>query len=136
MRKILIVSHSNLAKGAADTLNFITADSLEVDYIAAYTETTESLEKVVNRYFTTHSDEEVVIFSDMKNGSVNQKFIPYMNDKHHLIAGFNIPLVLTLALYPQEQPLTSEVIETAIMEAQREIIYLNNLTVEEDDEDE
>ncbi|MFZ8764067.1 PTS sugar transporter subunit IIA [Enterococcus diestrammenae] len=136
MRRVLIVSHSNLAKGAMDTLNFITADSLAVDYIAAYTETTENLEEVVASYFATHGENEILIFSDMKNGSVNQKLMPYMTEKHHLITGFNLPLVLALALYPQEQSLTSDMIKTAIAEAQQEMIYMNELTVEEDEEDE
>lgn len=136
MRKILIVSHGNMSKGTMDTLNFITADSLTVDYIAAYTETSEDFEDLISEYFITNPDEEILIFSDMKNGSVNQKFIPYMNEYRHLISGFNLSLILSLALDSSNQLLSQDTIESAINDARNEMIYINTLNIEEEDDDE
>ena len=96
MRKIIIASHHKLAKGMADTLEFLSAYP-NVYVLSAYVDD-QNIEDQIQKMMSECKDEEVFIFTDMLGGSVTQKFVPYMNTNIHLICGMNLPLVLTFAL--------------------------------------
>lgn len=124
MRKILIATHGNMGKGMVNTIEYLS--SLHHMYaIDAYTSNI-SLEEQIDNFFSTITKEDVVvILTDMQGGSVNQKLCEYMDYKTHLICGVNLPLALTIALYPQDQEITEHMIEAWLEEAKNQMIYMN-----------
>ena len=75
MRKILIASHSELAEGMKQTLKFFAGNQIDVSAICAYVDE-ESLQSKLDAFFEKVSDEdEVLIFTDLLGGSVNQAII-------------------------------------------------------------
>ena len=75
MRKIVVASHSLLAQGFKDTLEFLTGT------------------------------DEVVVLTDALGGSVNQRFSRFASDRIHVIAGVNLPLAMTVALARPDEKL-------------------------------
>lgn len=135
MRRILLASHHNMAEGMRDTLLFLTGMD-HVYAISAYVDDT-SLDAQIKDFKTIMMPEDsLVILTDMLGGSVNQKLCSLMSKNVHLICGMNLPLALTLTLYPQNKELDDEVINNMIKEAQQQMIYMNNYKIEEDCEDE
>ncbi|MDF7681992.1 PTS N-acetylglucosamine transporter subunit IIBC [Lactobacillus sp. ESL0679] len=140
MRKIIFASHHKLAEGLRDTFDYITNNVVEVKTINAYISNNPVEEEIV----ATLKDldlqkDEVLVFTDMQGGSVNQAFVKYLQYPHfHLIAGVNLPLILELLINLPENYIDSNQITAAIDNAKKQIIYvndvMNNLQIDEDDE--
>lgn len=135
MRHIIIATHYNFAEGLKSTVEFLTSVN-NIQVICAYVDKDVKLEDQIKLIFSkVNNDDEVFVFTDLMGGSVNQGFIPYINDKFHLISGINLPLVMTIALQGEEL-LTEDEIENIIEEAKGQIIYMNKYSFEENDDDE
>lgn len=138
-RKLILASHHRLADGLKDTLEFISGISSEGEIIAfsAYLDN-EPVEKTIKNMMAQFPVEtEVVILTDMTAGSVNQKFFNYRMRPHtQIISGMNLPLALALFLEPKQEYLTTEHVEKLIEQAKNEIVYINELQVDDDDDDE
>lgn len=133
MRKIIIASHHRLAQGMADTLNFLSAYP-NVSVLSAYVDD-QNIDDQIQTIMADTNGEEVFIFTDMLGGSVTQKFVPYMNEKTHLICGMNLPLVLTFALGHVEAYDEQE-INHLIQEAREALLYVNTYQIMNQDDDE
>lgn len=131
MRRIVIASHHRMAYGLRETLEFLTK-APEVYEISAYVDETDIMDQIREVFQAFRDDDEVFVFTDMIGGSVAQNFYGMKNDHTHLICGMNLPLVLTVALSPQE-PMTAEDIRRIIKEAQDSIIYVNEFQSQDDD---
>lgn len=59
--------------------------------------------ETLEQYFArVQSEDQVIVLTDIKGGSVNQKIVPYaVRENVFLIAGFNLPLLVALAIAPQ-----------------------------------
>ncbi|WP_119325567.1 PTS N-acetylglucosamine transporter subunit IIBC [Companilactobacillus musae] len=136
-RKIILASHHKLATGLADTLNFISNNAADVTDLSAYMDN-QPVDKQVKELMSGISDDtEVIILTDMLAGSVNQQFFNYRNRPHtHIISGMNLPLALAIALEPQDHEITSDRMEELVKEAKDAIVYVNEMKVEVDDDDE
>jgi len=136
-RKIILASHHKLATGLADTLNFISNNASDVTDLAAYMDN-QPVDKQVKELMDSISDDtEVIILTDMLAGSVNQQFFNYRERPHtHIISGMNLPLALAIALEPQDKEITSGRMEELVKEAKDAIVYVNEMKVEVDDDDE
>lgn len=136
MRHIIIATHYNLAQGLKSTVEFLTSlDNIKV--ICAYVDENFKIEKHIEEIFSEidRKEDEVLIFTDILGGSVNQKFLPYIGEKTHLITGINLPIVMSLSL-KGGQLITSKDIEEAIEESKQQIVYMNNFHCDEGDDDE
>lgn len=139
MSKIIIASHHKLAEGLKDTLEYILPNSIEMIPITAYVDDT-SLDKAVNDVFEKIGlDEQIIAFTDIMGGSVNQEFAKRIGrENYYLITGVNLPLLLNITLLLQNGEISEDDIRNAINESTSQMIYvndsmsLNNL----DDEDE
>lgn len=139
MSKIIIASHHKLAEGLKDTLEYILPNSIEMIPITAYVDDT-SLDKAVNDVFEKIGlDEQIIAFTDIMGGSVNQEFAKRIGrENYYLITGVNLPLLLNITLLLQNGEISEDDIRNAINESKSQMIYvndamsLNNL----DDEDE
>lgn len=97
MRKIVVASHSLLAQGFKDTLEFLTGKSDVVNAVCAYVnDNGEGLDAAVEAALS--GTDEVVVLTDALGGSVNQRFSRFASDRIHVIAGVNLPLAMTVAL--------------------------------------
>lgn len=135
MRKILIASHSDLAEGMKHTLQFFAGNNIDVTAICAYVDE-ETLEQKLNRYFSNvNAEDEVLVFTDLLGGSVNQALLPYLHDHVHIIAGVFLGIILEL-IYYKEEYLTKEVIQETLDCCKENIVYMNNYKISLDDLDE
>ena len=103
MRHVVIAAHHRFASGLRDTLEFIGGDLGIVD-INAYIDDTPLEDQVRATFDSFAPEDEVLVFTDMMQGSVNQAFIPYIGPNVFLVTGVNVPCALELAL--SASPLT------------------------------
>lgn len=135
MKKILIATHGTFAAGAESTVRFLMGDTGNITCINAYVDPDENLIETLEGYFSQiQAEDQVIVLTDIKGGSVNQKIVPYVaRDNVFLIAGFNLPLLVALAIAPEG--ITKEEIRQYIEDSrnQMELVELN--TEEGQDED-
>lgn len=133
MRHVVIASHHRFASGLRDTLEFIGGDLGIVD-INAYIDDAPLEDQVRTTFDSFAPEDEVLVFTDMMQGSVNQAFIPYIGPNVFLVTGVNVPCALELAL--SASPLTGEDVAAAIDAARSQLMFVNAQAVPVDDEDE
>ena len=138
MTTILLASHHRMASGLKDTLNYIFPSDLNILDISAYLSNPPVEEELAAAIDPIDPDSQILIFTDMVGGSVCQACAPYIikRPNTHVIAGMNLPLVLTLALQAKSGNLTEAGIAQAIEEARSQIVYVNASLAGGDDEDE
>ena len=133
MRHIILVSHHRFAAGLADTIEFLGGPS-DMDVICAYVDETPLEDQVAEVFAKYAPEDEVLVFTDILQGSVYQRFAPYVGDHVFLIAGASVPLALELAL--ASEPLTCEDIEATIQLARQSMCLINTFEVDVDEDDE
>lgn len=133
MRHIVIASHHRFASGLRDTLEFIGGDLGIVD-ISAYVDETPLESQVRSVFDSFDAQDEVLVFTDMMQGSVNQAFVPYIGPHVFLVTGVNVPCALELAL--SASPLTNEGVSAVIDASRSQLIFVNEQIVAIDEEDE
>ena len=125
MRKIVVASHSLLAQGFKDTLEFLTGKSDAVNAVCAYVnDNGEGLDAAV---------EAALSGTDALGGSVNQRFSRFASDRIHVIAGVNLPLAMTVVLARPDEKLDFDAL---VNEARQQIIYVNGASSAECEDDE
>ena len=80
-------------------------------------------------------EDKVVVMTDMLAGSVNQKFIPYMSENVFLITGINVPLAMEIVLLPEEC-INKEEISNCVESAREAMQFVNELSLDTDEDDE
>ncbi|HCY05938.1 MAG TPA: PTS fructose IIA subunit [Erysipelotrichaceae bacterium] len=133
MRKILIVSHDNLAQGMFNFLNMILGKQKNIDFINAYVDDI-TLEEKVNSYMDNNKNCEIIVVTDLYGGSVNNYFMENI-DKYHLITGMNAVMLLTLSIKLDSNETTESIIEEAITSAKEGIIYCNKIQLDSNEDD-
>ena len=123
MRKIVVASHSLLAQGFKDTLEFLTGKSDAVNAVCAYVnDNGEGLDAAVEAALS--GTDEVVVLTDALGGSVNQRFSRFASDRIHVIAG---------ALARPDEKLDFDAL---VDEARQQIVYVNGASSAECEDDE
>ena len=87
---------------------------------------TENPGDQIAAYFSElREEDEVIAFTDLPGGSVNQMLMSYLNRPHiHLVSGVNLSLVLVIILN-QEETDTCRLIQQAILESRMQMLYIN-----------
>ena len=139
MKKIIIASHQYLAQGLKSTLEYIVPNTVEVIDINAYIENISVENQILTSLEQCNEEEQIFVFTDLLGGSVNQEFIDKISKYNiELIAGANLPIIMTIVLKLGEQDLTKDEIREAIEEARDQLVYVNDLLstqeIDEDDE--
>lgn len=138
-RKIIIASHHRFADGLKDTLEYIAPNVAEVHAISAYLSNVPIQDEITEVLGEIDEDCEVIVFTDLLGGSVNQNFYQFINLPHfHLITGMNLPVVMSVVLSLTDDYLSSEAIRVAVDEAKTQLVYVNDFVATQamDDEDE
>ena len=137
MRHIFLVTHGQLAKGYKETVEMIIGPRSNFTVLSAYVDEM-CLDDLLKPFLAlVNATDEIVVFTDIAFGSVNRFFMPFLNQQNiHVITGINLPLVLSLAILPEETKLSKAFILQEIEYAKEQIIYMNDHTIQIDDEDE
>jgi mannose PTS system EIIA component len=130
-RHIIVASHSNLASGMVKALKFFSGDILDVSYIDAYVDNQPIDKQVKELVESVVDNDEIIIFTDLLGGSVNQQFYNYVSKPHtHLITGMNLPIVLSISMETPDSYLDTDTISRLVEESKQQIVYMNNLTID------
>lgn len=133
MRQVVLASHHRFAQGLADTLEFLGSKN-DFKVVCAYVDDAPLAPQVQMIFDGFAPDDEVLVLTDIMQGSVNQAFVPYLGSHTFVIAGVNVALAFELCLDPE--PLTTEKIEAALAQARSAMVLVNTLQVEDGEEDE
>ena len=120
MREIILASHGALAAGMADTAQMIIGDQPGLRVLSLQPGShPDALKRQIENWLAETSADEVLIFTDLWGGSVNNALLGLTQDPRvHIIAGMNLNLVLQLCLL-------TDVIPAALKEARQGMIYGN-----------
>lgn len=135
MKKILIATHGSFASGARSTIQFLMGEVSNISCIDAYVNPEENLVGRLEEYFSQVTpQDQVIVMTDIKGGSVNQKLVPYaMRENVFLIAGFNLPLLVALAIAPEG--ITKEEVKQYIEDSKQQMELVEITAGEDQDED-
>lgn len=140
MKKIIIASHHQLAQGFKETINYIIPEiNAEIIAITAYTNNLPVEKEISDALSESAFEDEIIVFTDLLGGSVNQAFASYLSRPHfHVIAGMNLPIIMTILLTLNEENTSPEHLRQSIQEAQEQIVYVNDFFAKQalDEEDE
>ena len=135
MRKFLIATHGQLAKGIKSSLDIIVGPMENIFLIEAYVTENRPIEDDVRAIMQKlTADDELIVFSDLMGGSVTNQILRTVSGENvHIVSGFNLPLLIDVLLADGDTPVV-EVIENAIINAKDQIVYVNKLitSVKED----
>jgi mannose/fructose-specific phosphotransferase system component IIA len=122
---IILASHGSLANGYKDTLGLLGVDTSNIICMNFYTDKGNNLEDIKKIIADYDEKKPMIIFTDIMYGSVNQIFIQEkINSKKkniHIIAGCNLPVVMSICLETNE--LTEEKISELVNESKKQLIY-------------
>jgi mannose/fructose-specific phosphotransferase system component IIA len=135
-RKFLIATHGAFARGVKSSLDIIIGETDNVFLIQAYLDEGRSVEDELAAVLENIvADEELVIFTDLLGGSVNNIMLRNaLRENVHIVSGFNLPLLIEVILGDTDTPVI-EVIESAINNAKEQMVYVNKLITLNNDQD-
>jgi fructoselysine/glucoselysine PTS system EIIA component len=128
-RKFLIATHGALASGFRSSLELIAGVGDSVHLLQAYLdESSPPVDEELARILAGAGvDEEWVVFSDLLGGSITNQLVQAAAGKDvHIIAGFNLPLLIEVVLADPEEPIAG-ILEAAIGKAREQLVYVNSL---------
>lgn len=144
MIRFLIATHGYLADGYKSALGVIIGEEISSKiatlnlYIEDNPESGDAKTQIEQFFSTVAEDDQVVVFTDITHGSVNQLMLPYVDDQRvFVITGVNLPLlceVITL-LGGGNRIACSDVLREAAFQAQKQIIFVNELLKEQPAQD-
>ena len=133
MRHVILASHHRFAEGLRDTIEFIGGvENMRV--VCAYVDETPLDQLVAEAFAPVGEGDEVLVLTDILQGSVNQAFVPYVSEHVFLVSGVNVACCLELIL--SGEPLTVEAVEETLERARAAMVLANTYSAEVDEEDE
>ena len=116
MKKFFLATHG--------TLELLIGNTADITCLTAYVNPEDNVDEQLKVYFSEVSDEDqVIVCTDLMGGSVNQKVVPYAQKENvFLIAGFNLPLILELAM--NEDKVTKEELLDSIEESRKNMMLV------------
>jgi fructoselysine/glucoselysine PTS system EIIA component len=138
-RKFLIATHGALAEGFRSSLELIAGAGEAVVILQAYLDESEPVDEELKRLFGEvegkdgadgrdgEEETEWVVFSDLLGGSITNQLVRAAVGKNiHIIAGFNLPLLIEVVLSDPGTPV-EEILAEAIGRAREQMVYVNQL---------
>ena len=138
MRKFLIMSHGDMSSGLKSTLNMLLGNRDDVAAKSAYISDNElSIESEIQNILSKFNDnDELIIFTDLFGGSVNNEAMKFIKDSRvKIIAGMNIPLIIEVLSNSDSSNDINDVIRDAVNLARESIIFCNDLDLNIDNDD-
>ena len=130
MRKIVIMSHGGLAKGALSTLGIFMSGLENVTAISAYIDDCDPKKELEKFWAKVKEEDQVILCTDIMGGSVNQLAIPYLSRPNtYLFAGFNFPMLLQLLCLDENA--TEEEIKGLVNVGKEAVVCMNDYQFED-----
>lgn len=135
-KKVVIVTHGELAKGLVSALKIIVGDVADIQTVCGYTTPDFDLDQTIQSIMNQHdfNQYELVVCTDMMGGSVNNGFVKYLGQyPFHLVTNTNLAFLVDLLLTPgciNAQVLTSKVSDDLVS-----VKYVNGVVNSMDDLD-
>lgn len=125
MSIVIVASHSEMANGIKQTVEYIMGEQTNLYAIPAYTQGFENVEESVEKIMKEHPNEQAYVLTDLLGGSVNSEIKNIMGryPKLHLITGVNLSLVIQILLV-NDTTMENEIIEI-IEQAKNGVVYMN-----------
>lgn len=123
MNQVILASHGGLATGALDTVRMIVGEAPNVHAVTLERDDKEPITAKVEALVKGFSpDDAVYVLTDMLGSSVNNSMVEYQaaHPDVTVIAGMNMPMVLTLAL--SDGPLDAAAVRDLVSEGRRGIV--------------
>jgi len=127
MRYVVLATHGKMAEGLKHTIEWILGPRPSLSAYSVENDL-EGISAALKQFFDgLETSDQVLVFTDISQGSTTQLFYPYLKTHQmHLIAGGNLALILSLMLYPDDQPLTEAQIREEIQMARAHMHYVND----------
>ncbi|BCA85672.1 PTS fructose transporter subunit IIA [Enterococcus saigonensis] len=127
MNTIILASHGELSQGLKQTAEMILGPANNIYALSAYRDEDEPIEKQTQQLVTKLGTKNLFILTDILGGSVNNEMLSLLkeNPEIHLITGMNLPLVISIAT--QVGKISSEDLQTIIIESQNSLIDCSRL---------
>ena len=136
MRKFLVASHGHFAKGLVETVRYFTGERQDLEFMCLYLDDKDPDLEIKKYIDLQKQEDEIIIFTELLGGSVNAKFIKYIDRPHtHVITGSNVAIVLEMLFLP-EGYLENSLIEAMVKNSKDSIQYMNNYQIVENNDDE
>lgn len=128
IRKFIIASHGAFAPGAKSALDIIIGEMENIFVLQAYVGENKSIEDEVKAILENVRDEdELVVFTDLLGGSITNQILRCASQTNvHLVAGFNLGLLIEVLLSDVETPVP-DILEEAIKNAKDQMVYVNKI---------
>ncbi len=135
MRHYIIASHGHFADGIYESVKIIIGEQQNVHIICAYVDGNNDAKDLIQEVISQiPNEDEIIACTDLLGGSVNNAMMKYISRKgFHLITGMNLPLLMNLFLYQQEDIAT--LIPHVMKEVKGCINYCNQCETDETEED-
>ena len=135
--KIVLMSHFNLAEGLKSTLAYFNPYAAEqITAISAYVNDCDPKVEFEKVLAEVGEDEQLLVFTDIMGGSVNQLTIPYLTRPNfYVFAGMNLGMLLQATCLMGDE--TPEDIKALANVGKEAVVCMNDYKFEAyDDEDE
>ncbi len=124
--KYICASHGQMASGIKNTIEMILGKQENVYAINAYVEGRDFGEELRNLIDSFDAHEQVIVFTDVFSGSINQVVSGQMKKYNmKVITGINLPLVMEIVM--RQAPLEDSEITDILEQSKEQMIFVNSL---------
>lgn len=122
--KYIIAGHGDYPYGVLHTITLLAGERDDIFCISAQLDNND-FRREIDELLERFKKEEVIVFCDIVEGAVNQYFTRKLQEyDFHLIAGFNIALVLELLF---RDSITPEELEETLEMSKEQMVYISDL---------
>jgi fructoselysine/glucoselysine PTS system EIIA component len=139
MVRFLVATHGLLADGFKSTMSVLMGEEVanKIETINAYVgDDNSSPKELLDSYIKKIENDELIIFTDVMFGSVNQFATPYAKQKNvFVITGVNFPLMLEILSkysFDSDAKVDEDYIKDVVEKAKEQILYVNDTLNEEE----
>jgi len=128
LKKILVCTHGEMAKGVINSLELIAGNVSDVFSLSVSME--DSLDFVkskIDEFVNNCADEDQkIILTDIPGGSTTQAAFYFINSKNkvHVVSGLNLGLLLEIYLSTEED--ITKLLSNSVLSAKETLNYLNS----------
>lgn len=124
--KYICASHGCMASGMKNTIEMILGKQDNVYAIDAYVDGTDFAEEFIKLMDSFDSHEQVIVFTDVFSGSINQ-IVSKQLDKYNMkiITGVNLSLVMEMIM--RQADLEDDEIRHILEQSKEQMIFVNSL---------
>lgn len=128
MRKILIATHGQFAKGMLSAGEIIVGKKNDVTCLNAYSDV-KNVKETIDAYFASLSPkDQVIILTDLFGGSVNQMLMPYTQKSNvYLITGVNLAMLLEILMIEEDVTIDENLLREIVCNGQKQVMYVNDV---------